>query len=122
MIHRSVYWISFSFLLFSFNHLSAQKKIVKGQVRNDARKSLEYASVIVVDSSSTIFTFSITDEKGEFNLEIPVHSSAELWIEARFLVYKKQRISIDPKTTYYQFALSHDEEILSKVDVKNRPT
>lgn len=122
MAHRAVYWVSFSLLLFSFNLLLAQKKIVKGQVKSDTRENLEHASVIVIDSSSTILAFSITDEKGEFTLEIPVHSPVKLWIEARFLGYKKQRIGIEPETAYYQFELPPDEEILREVIVKNRPT
>lgn len=103
------------------NVILAQENMLSGSVKNEANENLTFANITLVNASSTIIAYVISDEKGRFQLTIPMNVSSELWLEVSYLGYKKQRKPIVANKKKYHFVLSVDATALDEIVVKNRP-
>lgn len=98
----------------------SQSRTITGVVKSDSNEVLSAASVNLVNERSSIISFSITNQKGEYALSIP-SAPALLWLEVSYIGYKKQRMPVEQRRVAYDFILTPDTNTLSAVTAKNRP-
>lgn len=123
MVVKYLFWWCLVFLLFANRYeLNAQtEKIYFGNVA-DSGQQLASANVVVINIDGDILGFSITDDKGTFQVKLAGKDAQQpLWIEASYIGYFKQRLSIDSNKQLYTFSLQRDRSFLQEVKITNRP-
>ena len=97
----------------------AQTSIFSGSVINSKAEPINGASVLVLNKNGKIITYSITDEKGRFNLELKTVDE-EVIIKLSHIGYKiiKKQVSSTTNRSF-EFILEEKEFELDEIVIKN---
>ncbi|WP_415161351.1 hypothetical protein [Parafilimonas sp.] len=125
-ITSKIFCYGLSFYIIAFvipaGTLLAQQRTITGNVKSNTNEPLPSASVKLLDEKSTIISYAISNQKGDFILYIPAgKSSSPLWLEVSYIGYRKQQKPINTNNPAYQFILIPDPNTLEEVKIKNRP-
>lgn len=93
---------------------------VKGKVRDQQAKPLASVMVSLKDKEGNILTFSRSNEKGDFTLNV-TEAETGMSIEFSILGFEKKIIPITELNKTYEVSLAESEISLKTVEVKNRP-
>lgn len=105
------------FFLFLINNWAAAQSITfKGKVTDSLQQPLAYANIIAEPITETEMKFTMTDEKGRFQLKLePPHSYKIL---TSFLGYKTQTFTLKARENSYKtIVLAESKEILGEVKI-----
>jgi len=101
-------------------HINAQFVTVKGKIMNSTNVLLPYATVIADTKDSKYSSYSISNDKGAFNLR--VRKNSLYIITASYLGYKPKTISTKfSKDSTINFILFEEEENLEEITIKYSP-
>ncbi len=102
------------------NTLYAQH-IIKGAIKDEQGKPVVAANVILQQNENTsILTFGITNEKGDFVLNVPPNLDS-VWMVITHLSYVTQKLYIKTSLPYHEIVLSPQTYKLPELVVKNDP-
>nr|WP_294793935.1 carboxypeptidase-like regulatory domain-containing protein [uncultured Mucilaginibacter sp.] len=107
-------------LLFCAASAIAQKQ-VKGMVKDNKGKPVEFANVTLKDADGNIIKYTQTNKDGRYSLQIN-ESTAGLNIEATCLSYNKAAISITDLSKDHDLVLTESEIMLQEVKIKYKPS
>lgn len=110
--------IIFCALLFYTASAIAQKQI-KGTVKDNAGKPIEFANVNLMTTDGTLIAYTQTNKDGKYNLTINAVNA--LSIEATCIGYKKAIVTITDLNKNYDLVLANSEMMLKEVKIKYRP-
>ncbi|PZR22451.1 MAG: hypothetical protein DI535_26150 [Citrobacter freundii] len=107
--------------IFMHPSFSQEQKTFSGTV-TDSTQPIPSANVFIVNNDAVLLSFAITNEHGNFQINLPASLLQQaVWIEATSMGYKKERIKFDPAKQRYEFKLIRDPIALKEVKVTNRP-
>ncbi|HMN90872.1 MAG TPA: carboxypeptidase-like regulatory domain-containing protein [Saprospiraceae bacterium] len=97
------------------------QQVIKGMIKDEQGKPVVAANVILqLNENTTIITFGITGENGEFTLKIPSNLDS-VWIIVTHLSYAAQKNYIQTATPYHEITLPAQVYKLPELVVKNDP-
>jgi hypothetical protein len=106
-------------LLFCAASAIAQKQ-VKGMVKDNKGKPVEFANVTLKDADGNIIKYTQTNKDGRYSLQTE-ESTAGLNIEATCLGYYKAAISVTDLSKDHDLVLTESEIMLKEVKIKYKP-
>lgn len=119
------FWILFFIFCFLFLGLVnsfAQKREIKGIVKNNKNETIPFASVAIKNASETVLNYSRTNGDGKYSINLPDSlSAAPLYIEANYIGFKKLRTQLTSNQDIYNFVLVEEAIEIKEVQVKARP-
>jgi CarboxypepD_reg-like domain len=104
-------------LLFLFPFpLFAQQINIKGKIKDNQNRSIQSASVSIIDYSENNLGYNYSDEDGNYSIYFEKPKSEEIKIEVSCFGYQKKTIKINIKTNHIQnFILEEKTESLQEV-------
>ena len=110
--------LALSFVLFA---IWGYAQTIKGTVKDSTGKAVPYATVSLKNSASNaIVTYTVTDSKGSFALQVPANTAANsVMVEVRSLGYKTAMKSIASFDAPVDFTLAQVSNQLQTVVVKS---
>lgn len=100
--------------------LHARQRSVYGSVTSEGGEKLVAAIVTLVNQKGSVLKYTVTGEKGEFSLNVPV-SADDLWLEVSYFGYLKERKPVEADRNIYDFALKPDPIGLKEVKITGVP-
>nr|WP_199157247.1 carboxypeptidase regulatory-like domain-containing protein [Pedobacter sp. ASV2] len=114
-------YILMIFLFLGIASSFAQKQI-KGKVKDINGKGVESVNVNLKDTEGNIVSFTRSNAKGDFNIQLKSDDVIGYSIEASSIGYKKSAFKITDLNSAPEIVLQHSETDLETVTVKNRPS
>ncbi|WP_131537397.1 TonB-dependent receptor [Pedobacter nototheniae] len=114
-------YILMVFLFLGIASSFAQKQI-KGKVKDINGKGVESVNVNLKDTEGNIVSFTRSNAKGDFNIQLKSDDVIGYSIEASSIGYKKSAFKITDLNSAPEIVLQHSETDLETVTVKNRPS
>ena len=107
------------FLFFSLK-LFAQQINIKGKIVDNQNRSIQSASVLIIDNSDNTLGYNYSDEEGNYSVSFDKPNSEKITIEVSCLSYYKKILTISIKTnTIQNFVLEEKTESLQEVVVES---
>jgi hypothetical protein len=106
-------------LLFLFSiTLFSQKQTIKGSIKEIQNRSIESASVIVLDRNENVLGYGFSDSDGFFEIKYTNETKENLLLTVSLIGYYKQEISFDPNNSNdltFSIILKESQEELNEV-------
>lgn len=112
---KSLTIIILFFSLFSFS----QELTIKGKIKDNQNRSIQNASVSLLDESADFLGYAFTDENGLYSITFEKPKNQTIKIEISCLGYKKITQNINPTTQNLNYQLEDKIESLQEVVVES---
>ncbi|MGY3214434.1 carboxypeptidase-like regulatory domain-containing protein [Mucilaginibacter sp. HD30] len=108
-------------LLLFFGASAIAQKQLKGTVKDNKGKPVEFANVTLKDTEGTIIKYTQSNKDGRYALQTD-ESGVGLSVEATCLGYNKTVINITDLSKTYDLVLTESEIMLREVKIKYKPS